>query len=224
MVSPTPVVNCMPLASTAIAPARYYNPALQRFISEDPIAFNGGDPNLYAYVFNRPVSFRDPTGKLLIGAVVGGLTGGITAWIGAGLQHGSTSEIIASVLIGAGTGALLGLADPTEGVLTVGEIAVIGGGAGLAGDVLGQAIAIHNEPCKSFNYGEAIGAGVGGFAGGYTAAVTAVGVASVGGGELAQSLMGAGIGAAPATFGPPAGALLGTTSTSGRKDGDGCKE
>lgn len=28
--------------------ARYYSPALQRFISEDPIAFMGGDVNLYA--------------------------------------------------------------------------------------------------------------------------------------------------------------------------------
>jgi RHS repeat-associated protein len=29
--------------------ARYYNPQLQRFISEDPLGFSGGDVNLYAY-------------------------------------------------------------------------------------------------------------------------------------------------------------------------------
>jgi len=28
--------------------ARYYNPTLQRFISEDPVGFAGGGPNLYA--------------------------------------------------------------------------------------------------------------------------------------------------------------------------------
>jgi RHS repeat-associated protein len=43
--------------------ARYYHPALQRLVSEDPIGFNGGDVNLYAYVFNDPVNFVDPTGE-----------------------------------------------------------------------------------------------------------------------------------------------------------------
>src|SRR5712664_5014386 len=32
--------------------ARYYNPQLQRFISEDPIEFSGGDVNLYAYAMS----------------------------------------------------------------------------------------------------------------------------------------------------------------------------
>jgi RHS repeat-associated protein len=42
--------------------ARYYHPSLQRFISEDPIEFYGGDINLYAYVANDPVNFFDPWG------------------------------------------------------------------------------------------------------------------------------------------------------------------
>jgi RHS repeat-associated protein len=42
--------------------ARYYHPTLQRFISEDPIEFGGGDANLYAYVGNSPVNLVDPTG------------------------------------------------------------------------------------------------------------------------------------------------------------------
>ena len=42
--------------------ARYYSPSLQRFISEDPLAFGGGDVNLYAYVGNNPVNFVDPSG------------------------------------------------------------------------------------------------------------------------------------------------------------------
>jgi len=42
--------------------ARYYSPSLQRFISEDPIGFGGGDANLYAYVGNDPVNSGDPSG------------------------------------------------------------------------------------------------------------------------------------------------------------------
>jgi RHS repeat-associated protein len=42
--------------------ARYYSPMLQRFISEDPSGFGGGDVNLYAYASNNPVGFTDPSG------------------------------------------------------------------------------------------------------------------------------------------------------------------
>jgi len=75
--------------------ARYYNPALGRFISEVPLGFGSGDTNLYSYVGNRPLDYNDPSGKtpavvaipvLLgagegvlaatgVGAVVVGLTG-----------------------------------------------------------------------------------------------------------------------------------------------------
>lgn len=46
--------------------ARYYHPGLQRFLSEDPIGLAGGDPNLYAYVRNNPLNFRDPLGNVAI--------------------------------------------------------------------------------------------------------------------------------------------------------------
>lgn len=42
--------------------ARFYDPNLGRFISEDPIGFGGGDINLYGYVWNNPGSFTDPMG------------------------------------------------------------------------------------------------------------------------------------------------------------------
>ena len=42
--------------------ARYYNPELQRFISEDPIGLAGGDINFHAYVGNNPISLIDPFG------------------------------------------------------------------------------------------------------------------------------------------------------------------
>jgi len=40
----------------------YYDPTLQRFISEDPIGFASGDFNWYRYVGDSPVNFVDPKG------------------------------------------------------------------------------------------------------------------------------------------------------------------
>ncbi len=42
--------------------ARYYNPSHGRFLAEDPLEFDAGDSNLYAYVFNNPTNFTDPFG------------------------------------------------------------------------------------------------------------------------------------------------------------------
>jgi RHS repeat-associated protein len=41
--------------------ARFYNPQLQRFISEDPIGFSGGI-NLYGYAGHNPISVKDSFG------------------------------------------------------------------------------------------------------------------------------------------------------------------
>jgi RHS repeat-associated protein len=42
--------------------ARYYSPAAQTFVSQDPLGFAGGDVNLYAYGSNNPVSLTDSLG------------------------------------------------------------------------------------------------------------------------------------------------------------------
>jgi len=42
--------------------ARYYHPGFQRLIAEDPIGFEGGDVNLYAYVRNNPLGLHGSTG------------------------------------------------------------------------------------------------------------------------------------------------------------------
>ena len=44
--------------------ARYYHPGLQRFLSEDPIDFEGGDVNFYAYAGGNPINYTDPTGEV----------------------------------------------------------------------------------------------------------------------------------------------------------------
>jgi RHS repeat-associated protein len=53
--------------------ARYYDPSVGRFVSEDPLGFGGGDVNLYAYVRNNPVKLVDPSGKnpILIAILAG---------------------------------------------------------------------------------------------------------------------------------------------------------
>ncbi|KQC11411.1 MAG: hypothetical protein APR62_01650 [Smithella sp. SDB] len=42
--------------------ARYYDPAVGRFISEDPSGFGGGDVNLSSYTGNNPITRVDPFG------------------------------------------------------------------------------------------------------------------------------------------------------------------
>src|SRR5438046_6406222 len=60
--------------------ARYYHPGLARFISEDPIGFQGRDINLYVYAASNPVNLVDPlgrqgTGGIIVGAILGGFQG-----------------------------------------------------------------------------------------------------------------------------------------------------
>jgi RHS repeat-associated protein len=43
--------------------ARYYEPTLGRFLSEDPLRFGAGDTDFYSYVHNGPLIYRDPSGR-----------------------------------------------------------------------------------------------------------------------------------------------------------------
>jgi RHS repeat-associated protein len=51
--------------STIYYRARYYDPTIGRFLSEDPIRFWGG-VDFYKYVDNSPTNMTDPSGKLPI--------------------------------------------------------------------------------------------------------------------------------------------------------------
>jgi len=44
-----------------------------RFVSEDPIGFEGGDVNLYAYVGGNPVMFVDPEGEIAVLPIIAGV-------------------------------------------------------------------------------------------------------------------------------------------------------
>ena len=51
--------------------ARYYDPREGRFLSKDPIGFDGGDVNLYGYTSNNPINLVDPEGLCVEDACVG---------------------------------------------------------------------------------------------------------------------------------------------------------
>ena len=50
-------------AGLSLLGARYYKPSIGRFISADPIGYEGGDLNLYGYAANRPTRLVDPEGE-----------------------------------------------------------------------------------------------------------------------------------------------------------------
>jgi RHS repeat-associated protein len=75
--------------------ARYYSPGLQRFISQDPLGFGGGDLNLYGYVGNLPTTFSDPQGTFGVG-----MTGGVSGAIGFGAGFAATASVSRGILCG----------------------------------------------------------------------------------------------------------------------------
>jgi RHS repeat-associated protein len=101
--------------------ARYYSPALQRFISEDPIGFDGGDLNLYAYVGNDPINASDPFGTIApaVGVCIGGALANVAIDAAIGALSGRKVTLgglgrsalmgCGMALIGLGLGKLLGL-------------------------------------------------------------------------------------------------------------------
>ena len=79
--------------------ARWYDPDLGRFISEDPVA-DPNNPNLYSYCGNNPVIRVDPSGKIW-GILIGALLGGLDAYLCGG-------DFMQGFVMGAFTGALGG--------------------------------------------------------------------------------------------------------------------
>lgn len=58
--------------------ARWYDPVIGRFLTQDPIGYLAG-PNLYSYVWNNPLTWADPAG-LWGGAIHYGRRRGTVAW------------------------------------------------------------------------------------------------------------------------------------------------
>ncbi len=67
--------------------ARYYDPTLARFISEDPIGLGGGI-NPFAYSDNEPINSRDPFGLYVCEAGAGQCLEGVVVWASRGIPWG----------------------------------------------------------------------------------------------------------------------------------------
>jgi RHS repeat-associated protein len=84
--------------------ARWYDPEIGRWISKDPIGFNGGDNNLYGYVVNDPINFIDPSGLVTLKDFLGHVGTGFGVGVGAGLVVG-----VINPTAGLATGAAVGI-------------------------------------------------------------------------------------------------------------------
>ncbi len=80
--------------------ARYYDPQIGRFLSEDPIGFMGGSANFFPYVLNNPIRVKDPSGKNpLVGALTwaGGAVLEVVCW-GSGTCE--TVIVVGGIVVG----------------------------------------------------------------------------------------------------------------------------
>jgi RHS repeat-associated protein len=84
--------------------ARYYNSALQRFISQDPLGFGGGDTNLHAYVGNDPINLTDPSGEIppIAAACAAGAVGGVGGYLAGSVLAGRKVTVGGAAAFGAG--------------------------------------------------------------------------------------------------------------------------
>ncbi len=98
--------------------ARFYDPNLGRFISEDPIGFGGGDVNWYGYVKNNPLFYKDPMGHnpciaswAATGSIIGAIAGGGVGL--AGVVGGGVAVVVTEpggVALGGAAGGMTGAA------------------------------------------------------------------------------------------------------------------
>jgi RHS repeat-associated protein len=85
--------------------ARYYDPALGRFVSPDPVMGDLNNPaslHAYQYAYNNPLRFRDPTGAWApsdIANAVDGAAPGIGETVGRGLTRAGLTVVSGGVRI-----------------------------------------------------------------------------------------------------------------------------
>jgi RHS repeat-associated protein len=139
--------------------ARYYDPSRQRFLSEDPVGFQAGDLNLFAYVFNEPTAFVDPTGTQgLPGAAIGGVWGAVSGWMGAKAAGSSNAAAAVAATVGGVGGAVMG---GTGDYVGLPETLWLGARTGMMVDLISQ-LMNNGGRLDCVNVSSVIGSGLGG--------------------------------------------------------------
>ena len=166
--------------------ARYYDPALGRFVSRDPWAgsrFSTQSLNRYAYARNAPTVLADPSGRCpwcivtaAVGAAIGtgvylvttdsadwtleGAAGAAVTGGVVGAVAGLAGPVAATVVADAGLGGLGGAA------VEAGLAATINFAGGAAGTFAGSVVATGQPPsAREFWLGGLLAAGSGGIGG-----------------------------------------------------------
>jgi RHS repeat-associated protein len=156
--------------------ARYYDPTIGRFISEDPLGFAALDVNFYSYVGNDPVNANDPDGRVplpLVTGVIGAGASALGSAIGQVINSGGFDTFsFTDVGIAAGVGFVAGVAAPYTAATWVGA-ALTGGVANVSQYGLTQAT--HGEQITATGAAlSAVTGGVGGAVGGAVARSTGI--------------------------------------------------
>lgn len=134
--------------------SRYYDPYTGRFISPDSYQYLEPDAhaglNLYAYCYNNPVMYIDPSGHfvisilltcLIVGAIAGATVGGVVAYNiassngaeGWDLFGWTMLGVLGGGILGGALGATIGQAIPIIGSFLSSTFTIGGGGLALAG-------------------------------------------------------------------------------------------
>jgi RHS repeat-associated protein len=160
------------------AVARYYDPALGRFLSMDPQLIPGASLNYYTYCDGDPVNRVDPTGEisLTLGTVLVAIGIGIVvgAAIGAGVElykqrnqeKTDWSQVGYAALIGGCLGGIGGAVGVVAEAAALGALGVLGagaaaGGLGAAAEYCVQAAGEGKWSWSDFGTSVAVGAGIG---------------------------------------------------------------